>query len=493
MKIDSTFYFYAIILSFLGGVAFASFVSVPAGVLFFLTAIFLSLVGIFSVISVQNKLFLLLALGCLCFLFGNVRYVLFRYNEGDQSLEQKVGEKVELNGIISEETQETENGMKSVVEISKNVHILLMSSFYPKLEYGDTISFSGKLKKPEAFETDSGRMFDYPSFLAKDKIFYAMSFAKVSVIDKNQGSKIIKILLSIKHSFVHHIQSVIPQPESNLLAGYLVEGKQLLSKDIQNKFKIAGIIHTVALSGYNVTIIVQAIMGLLSFLPKMFQLSGGIVGVLLFTLMTGASTTVVRAAIMALIAILAQSLRRSYNVSRALILAAFGMVLWNPMTLIFDPGFQLSFLATLGLVHLSPILAPHLSWLPEKLNKKIKLRETVTSTISAQLAVLPLLLYSSGQFSFVALPTNILILPTLPLTMMLGALTAGLSYLHYVVALPVGTLSYALLYAQLFLVHFFANLPYATVQIPFPWWLMLAVYAIGVFWLLRNYFRSLSN
>ena len=425
-----------------------------------------------------------------------IRYFMWRQFENESYLESHIEEEVLFEGMIVEETQDTETAQKIIVDISRiadrspehKIKVIISAPFYPRFEYGDYVSVLGIVKKPEAFESN-GRSFDYPSFLAKDRIYYKVNSPTVTVIAHDKGSPVTAILFKIKRSFVKHIESVVPRPESSLLGGYLVEGKQSLSKNLQEEFKTVGVIHTVALSGYNVTVIVQGVMKLLSFLTLRFQLIGGAGAIILFTVMTGASATVVRAAIMALVAMSGQALGRSYNVFRALVLAAFVMTVWNPMTLVFDPSFQLSFLATLGLIFLSPIITPRLAWISEK----FKLRETITSTLSAQLAVLPFILYSSGSLSIVALPANIIILPQLPFTMFLGGLTGFLSFISNTISIPFAGIVYLMLHIQLGLVHFFSRMPFAAISVPFPPWLAILIYLITCLWLLRNYLRSLSN
>ena len=487
----SGFFISSAVFGFLGGVAVVSFVPLPPQLIIF--SCFLVVLAVAVLISLENKsrrtiLILIAFVALLACLLGMLRYLVFRHGEGDPELDAKAGEQVELTGMVSEDSVDTDDYQKTIVEIKPGIKVLVSADFYPHLDYGDRISFSGKLKKPEAFETERGT-FDYPSFLAKSQIYYTLSYPKLTVLEKHQGSHFIETLFNIRHALVRNLQLIIPSPESGLIGGYLVEGKQSLSKSLQEEFKTVGVIHTVALSGFNVTIMVEAMMSALAFLPVSYRLGTGGVLVVLFTLMTGASSTVVRAAIMTLVAISAQLLGRSYNITRALVLAAFAMVVWNPMTLIYDPSFQLSFLATLGLVTLSPVLAPHLTWITER----FKLRETVSSTLSAQLAVLPFILYSSGSLSLVALPANIIMLPFLPITMLFGSLAGGIAFISKKVAMPFAGLAYLFLHGQLSLVHFFAHIPYAAVTVPFPLWLMLASYFVFIFVLWKNSPRSPPN
>ncbi|MEK9161495.1 MAG: ComEC/Rec2 family competence protein, partial [Patescibacteria group bacterium] len=229
------------------------------------------------------------------------------------------------------------------------------------------------------------------------------------------------------------------------------------------------------------TIVAETIMLFLSFLPQYLAISGGVIGVILFAIMTGASATVLRASIMALLALTAKATGRIYTVSWALFLAGFFMVLQNPKILRFDTSFQLSFLATLGLIYLSPIVKNNIGFVTEKLG----LREIFSATISAQIAVLPLLIYKTGIVSVVGLPVNFLILPFIPLTMFLGFAVGILGAASYLISIPFAWASYALLQYELFVIDIFSKIPFASVNISgfSEVFLILSYLAIFLLWL----------
>lgn len=209
------------------------------------------------------------------------------------------------------------------------------------------------------------------------------------------------------------ISSVVPEPHASLLGGLVFGAKRSLGTELLDKFRTAGVIHIVVLSGYNVTIVADAIMRALSFLPQTFSMMFGGAGIILFAIMTGGNATIVRASVMALLVVIARATGRVYEITVALIVAGFLMILHNPKILAFDASFQLSFLATLGLVYLAPLLERYFHFVP----KKFQIREFALSTTATQLFVLPFLLYRIGEISLVALPANILILAFVPLTM----------------------------------------------------------------------------
>ena len=190
-----------------------------------------------------------------------------------------------------------------------------------------------------------------------------------------------------------------------------------------------------------------------------FSLGTGIA--IFFALMTGLASSSVRAASMAVIAIVGKATGRLYLASRALGVVAVGMVLWNPWILAFDPGFQLSVIATWGLISFSPLVAARLTFVTQKLG----LREIAATTVGTQLAVLPLLLYQTGRLSLVALPANLLTLIVVPYAM-LASFIAGVGGLIFGPLAPiVGFPAHFLLSYILLIAQWAARIPFAVVAV----------------------------
>jgi competence protein ComEC len=158
---------------------------------------------------------------------------------------------------------------------------------------------------------------------------------------------------------------------------------------------------------------------------------------------------------MAAIAVLAFGTSRKYDVNRALWVAAFLMVLHNPKILAGDPGFQLSFAATLGLIYLNPLLSKRIYFI----TNKFQIREIITTTISTQIAVFPLIIKMTGELSVVAIITNILVLPIMPITMLLSALSGFFSL--KIISLT----AYFLLNYIIFIAQYFSGLSFAVVKV----------------------------
>ncbi len=240
--------------------------------------------------------------------------------------------------------------------------------------------------------------------------------------------------------------------------------KQSLGRELETDFRRVGLIHVVVLSGYNITIILVAVFALLSRFSRVIKYVSGTLFVILFAIMVGLGSTVVRSTIMAVIAILGKVLGRDYHVNRSLIFAGIVMVLWNPMTLFHDPSFQLSFLATLGLVNFSERVGEMLRFLPERFG----IKDIVTSTLATQIAVLPLILKMTGELSVIALPVNLIVLPLIPATMLVGFITGVFAVVFQPIGFVIGFFAYALLAFELWMVETFSALSFAVVNVPAP-------------------------
>ena len=458
--------------------------------------------------SEKIKIFLL-SLSTLLFALGIIRYEIRDYVPLDPILERSVGKTVSLTGIISDEPQKKESGttliidLKSLTDSSSSAQVsgktLLNMGLYPEFQYGDMINIRGKLEKPKNFSSLSNadassspasKDFDYISYLAKDDIFYTISFAQVSLISSGHGNSIKTILLKIKNAFTQNINHTIPEPEASLFAGIELGAKSSMDKETANTFRVAGLSHIIALSGYNITIVAEAIMQALSFLPKMVGLSTGVVGIILFVVMSGSSSTAVRAGIMSLIVILAAMTRRDYRAGRALAIAALLMIMANPKILVFDISFQLSFVATIAIIYVAPIVKHRFAWITEKYG----LRDIIASTISAQILVLPLILSKMGMLSFFALPANILVLAFIPTTMFFGFCAGMLGFIWTPLSLPFSWITFIFLFYIIHVTQFFANLPFSSVFIGWfsPLCMAISYIFIGM-WILYERKRMPDN
>lgn len=499
---------YSLVLSIVGFVSaiiLCSFFKI--GITFSLFLVFISIIlFIFRKFFIYDyksrQKILLIIFYILFFAIGIFRYELKDSKTLDLNLEENIGNKIIITAVITEEPSKKENQTILIVEFRDIVSdkilpisgkAIISTDVYPEFKYGDLIKIKGKLEKPEnpiqMKNQSGGTSFDYVSYLAKDDISYKIDFAKTEYISSSHGNYIKSFLFSIKNAFIGNLNKVINEPESSLLSGILIGAKNSLDKKTIDNFKFSGLSHVIALSGYNITIVADLIMKCLFFLPRAISFSGGVLGILLFIIMSGASSTAVRAGFMALIVILAQVTRRNYQAGRALIVAGLIMVMVNPKILVFDLSFQLSFLATIAIIYVSPILKNKLSVITEKFG----LREIVSSSISAQILVLPLILYKMGTLSFVALPANILVLAFIPATMFFGFITGILGFIWLPVSLLFAWITWLLLAYIIKVSEFFVSLPFASVNITwFSSGIMITSYIFITVWVIKENRNEIS-
>ena len=407
--------------------------------------------------------FLLLASVLLCSVcVGLFRTEIASWQFGVSSLQTEVGEDISFTGTV---VAEPKKSVKSTqLYISDETDTLFVSADrHTLVEYGDVVTVLGTLAEPQSFTTELGRTFDYPGYLKAKGVEYTVSFAQLESRETGQGNWVLAQLLSLKQAFMTRLEQVVPEPQVGLGEGLLLGVKQALGEDIENNFRRTGIIHIVVLSGYNVMLVVTFFMLIFSrLLSPRKRVVAGIIAIVCFALLVGLSATVVRASIMASLLLFAQGFSRQYDVMRALFFAGAMMLVLNPYLLVYDIGFQLSFMATLGLL----LITPHFESTIVTGASKLRLTDFFFATLATQIAVLPLLLFHIGEVSIVAIVVNVLVLPVVPLAMLLTFITGMIAFVSLALASVVGFLANITLVYILFIAEWFARLPFAAIAIP---------------------------
>lgn len=353
--------------------------------------------------------------------------------------------------------------------------ILISVPRFPEYAYGDKIEFLGKVVEPK--EAEAKGEFSYKNYLSRFGIDAVMYYPPIKVVDRNQGNKIKQVLLKIKFKFLNVLTETLPEPQQSFLAGLLVGARRSIPVDLTEAFNRTGTSHIVALSGFNITIIAQALNFLLSRFGRRISFGLSLLCIIAFVILSGASASVVRAGVMGALGLVALNMGRLYTINNALALTAAVMVGINPKILHFDVGFQLSFAALLGIVYLLPIMEPYFYWCP-KLIKGFLL-----PTIAAQIATLGIIVYYFDRLSLVALPANLLTLPLVPATMLLGFLSGILGLIFLPLGQIAAALSWVLLTYIIKVVEFFSSLSFAALSVSSPLWLAIIYYLILI-WLL---------
>lgn len=279
---------------------------------------------------------------------------------------------------------------------------------------------------------------------------------------------------------------MLPEPEASFLLGLLIGDRDSLPKDISGDFRAAGVSHILAVSGYNVTRVVDIILIVLAVALVRRRQAAALAAVLVvgFAALAGGGASVVRAALMGCLSLGAILANRRYCGMNALVAAAAAMLAANPLILRHDAGFQLSFAAVWGLHAFGQPFARAVKFLPERFG----LRQAGGETIAATLATLPLSLHLFGFLPGFGLLANLLILPLVPWAMAAGATAVALGAAVETVGRLPAAVAFGILRLVEWLAHFFASGAWFGLHLQ-PGALATAVlYAwIGLLWWALNY------
>ncbi len=483
-------------LSFVGGIFLSSFIQIPQEMLwgFFI-------LGLILVISLfRDKRFVVLGVCMVLFVVGVYRHQQVIEKTSEISRYNDAGE-VTLKGVVSREPDVRVKSTQLTIDIRQlttdnrqqntSGRILVTTQRYPEYEYGDELEIAGVLQSP----TEDLEGFNYQSYLAKDGIYSVMFFPDVTYVRKNERgptSFMYARIFEFKDRLRESIYRAIPPPQSEILGAILLGDKRKLSDDLKEKLNITGTRHITAISGMHIAIISAVLLQFFLWMGlwrhHAFYIS--IIVLALFILMVGAPPSAIRAGVMGGALLFTQNLGRPKSAPRAILYAALIMLFLNPLLLRFDVGFQLSFLAVMGIAVFSPWLLERLKFIPEILN----MRGISAMTISAQFATLPILVVTFGRASLVSLFSNILIVPLLPF-IMIGGFISGitgifLEPLGRILSWPVWLV---LKYITL-VIDFFASVPLASVMIENIHWMWIVPYYLLLFWFYKKYVRnSVSN
>lgn len=277
------------------------------------------------------------------------------------------------------------------------------------------------------------------------------------------------------------IQSYLPSPQAELLSGILLGQSKSLPGVLKLALRDTSTLHIVVASGQNLTIVAGLFLSLAGLIKRRTALILSLGVCVFYTLLAGMQLPILRAAIMFSLSSLAQFVGRPKEGWWVLIVTAGMMLLVNPAWLI-NLSFQLSFLATFGVIVISPIFNRWLSKLPV-------LGQDLAVTLSAQLMVMPVVAQNFHQISLVSLIVNVLILWTISFIMILGALMLVAGLIWSVAGQIVGIIVNALLTYLIYIVSFFAKLPFAWAFIGGQIWIVW----VGYYMLVAAIVLSLKN
>ncbi len=402
------------------------------------------------------------------------------------------GESQQVTGKIVSYPEESAGSTRAILQavsirqdnqdipVSGELELRLPGGFH--LAYGDVLLLEGPLDAVYDSVENANQ-----SYLARRGILSRMSYPQMDTLSSGQGNPIMAFIYRLRTRAQTIIFTQLPYPESALLGGILLGTDWKIPDYLEEAYRSCGVLHIIAISGYNIALISNLIIRLMRrFLSPGKAGAAAILSIVFYTILVGAEPAVVRAAIMGSLTIPAHYFGRKTIPLHSLVLVAAIMLAGNPM-LLWDIGFQLSFLACLGLISMAD---PILQWLGDHIENKFSsaarqwwqpIITLIVTTLIAQFSVSPVLLNLQPNISLHTLAANLALLPIQPAIMGLG----GLAVISSLLLPPLGNLFFYagwpfLAYNNLVALHFGFQ-PHGVIQTsPGIFWFSLAAVILSL-------------
>lgn len=324
-----------------------------------------------------------------------------------------------------------------------------------------------------------------------------LSVRRFQVREEEDGAHGGGFLFSLQRSFSGRFLRLFPGSAGGFMIGILAGGVSHIGPDVVADFRQTGLTHIVAVSGYNVSLVLQLLMPLALWVPRRFRGFVLLFPLGFFTAFSGFSASAVRAAVMGGMGVLGGSFSRPNSAFFAVLWSAAIMTVFSPLIFLQDRGFQLSFLATVAVLYVSPFLESCVVAFFS--GKGVPLSAVCAGflnvflpTLSVYLLTLPVMA-AFGRLPLIGLVTNLVFVAAVPWFMLVGAAVFLISCIVFPFAQFLASFVSIFLRGYFFLVHFFAKIPYGTVSLD-TWssWVILAYYA-AIFTVLTGGLRFLRE
>jgi len=429
----------------------------------------------------RDRTWMLVSLGILWLLLGAWRYGITSPAGDPQSISTFIGAgKVELHGMVADDPKLLEHSRLLLVTANKismnsgsswqdvhgQIEILIPGAAIDNPygpNYGDNLEIQGKLQPPLAHHS--------PEVLA------SLTFPRLVIVG-SASNPIFATLFHLRLSLASIITQSLPQPMASLLIAILLSLQTPALKPLTKLFQQTGTAHLIAPSGFKVTILAGLVAGSTSWIYKRrvkqlkpllpaqkregywrHWLATGLVilSIIAYSILSGAGPAAQRACIMGIILVLAPRFGRIYNFYTAMALAVLIMSIFDPFVL-WNTGFQLSTIGTLGIVVLTPLFHRLLRPI-DRLPFAHLITEAVAVTLAAQIATLPIFAFTFTQVSLIAPLTNLLTVPLLSTLILLGLVLCSTGTIFLPLGILCGWIIWPLLWYTIFVITWCASIP----------------------------------
>lgn len=396
---------------------------------------------------------------------------------GSLEIERFLGRTVTLEGIICKEPDLRGDRViyeLAVTRINNGAEdseaggkvLLYVPGVKPGLAYGDAVRVRGRAYLPDS--PGNPGQFDYGSYLSARGIGAIISVKEPESVERvaaGRGNAIAGAALSVKHRLMEVNRATLEADHAVLVNGIVFGSRGEISPRTEEIFNETGVVHILSVSGLHVGLVVAgvlAVLGMAGLGRFGFPLLSALLPV--YTYITGMGAAVMRAALMAWFQLLGRRFGREGDWPTTLAASALVILVFSPGSL-FDPGFQLSFGATWGILHIGPVIDRRLESMGLA---QPWVRGCLAVPLGAQMGTLPLVAYYYNLFSLISIPANLLAVPLVGLILPLGLVASLAGLLHMKLALMINYATAALTDLMLLLVGMVHSLPGGVDYLPSP-------------------------
>ena len=432
----------------------------------------------------------------LLFIFLIILFYYLKIPMGDyEKVWKSLKKENNYEGIIVNEKGENEYSYEYIVKLqSKNKKlnnkrfILKTKKKGKKLSFGDKIKFTGEYVKPTGRRNYHG--FDYSLYLKTQKLYGTFEGSSYIVLSTSCCSYVEKIVNNFKEKTKKALRDNLDEDLAELCIGILIGDRNNLDEKIEEDFKKSNLTHMLAVSGSHFVYIIICIKYLEKVIKwRNFNKVLTIIIIVLFMNLTGNTASVVRSGIMAIMLIVAKFFHRKSDVWTNMAISAVLALVYNPYTL-FDIGFELSYGGVIGIVVFYDKVKDTLGKIIIKMHKESKMLQYILEgtsvTISANLVIIPIMIYNFNTISFSFIVSNLLAGGLLGIIVILGFLLVFLSLmLGQTLSIFFYILNF-LLKALTKIAEVCSKLPFSYIYVPTPKILGILIFYSYLFFIINR-------
>lgn len=405
-------------------------------------------------------------------LFSN-SMVLFQNNQYENTYQE--GEKLQIVGIVVSQKEEKQYYNLYQVKVLNSKHFNLyiqVKKSEQELAYGDKVKLQGEYRKPSEQRNYKG--YDDKQYLKTRKIVGRIRVNQIEIIEKEQLNPILVSANKINLKIKERIELSLEEEKANLLKGLLLGETKDIQEEVKEEFQISNISHVLAISGMHISYLIIGFQFLLKrIVGKRRTKLLTIVVLIGYIFITGFSPSIVRAVIMEILTIGAGIVHRKNDIGNAIAISLLGILIYNPF-LILNIGLQLSYLGTIGIILFRTTILQILKWI-----KFEKIRELLAVSLSAQIAILPILIYHFNIIGIYFLITNLLVSIVIGPVIILGFFSIIISlFFNHLPQILVITLNIGLAFLKC--MTQFSKLPFSKIYLPTPHLISICLYYLAI-------------